>query len=61
MLGDAIATGDAPRTFVISEKARVTGKVWGGHVIINGRVIGPVRCNDLRELQPRARVVGDVR
>ncbi len=28
---------------------------------INGRVIGPVRCNDLRELQPRARVVGDVR
>ncbi len=61
VLGDVIATGDASSILVISEKARVTGKVWGGHVIINGSVTGPVRSDDLLELQPKARIVGDVR
>ncbi len=61
VLGDVIATGDAPSILVISEKARVTGKVCGGHVIINGSVTGPVRSDDLLELQPKARIVGDVR
>ncbi len=30
-------------------------------MIINGRVIGPVQCDDLLELQPKARIEGDVR
>jgi cytoskeletal protein CcmA (bactofilin family) len=30
-------------------------------VIINGTVIGPVECDDLLELQPKARIQGDVR
>jgi cytoskeletal protein CcmA (bactofilin family) len=30
-------------------------------VIINGEVLGPVVCEELLELQPKARVVGDVR
>ena len=46
---------------VISEKARVHGKVKAGHVIINGEVLGPIQCDELLELQPKARVVGDVR
>ena len=45
---------------VISEKARVTGKVRAGHVIINGSVVGPVTAEDLLELQPKARILGDV-
>jgi len=61
VLGDVIAVGDGPSILVISEKARVTGKVSGGHVIINGSVNGPVRSTDLLELQPRASIVGDVR
>ena len=46
---------------VISEKARVHGEVKGGHVIINGEVLGPVHSSELLEVQPKARITGDVR
>jgi cytoskeletal protein CcmA (bactofilin family) len=59
--GDVVAVGEARNLLVISEKARVVGKVKGGHVIINGTVIGPVECDELLELQPKARIEGDVR
>lgn len=59
--GDVIAQGDAVSVLVISEKARVCGKVKAAHVIINGIVEGPVVAEDLLELQPRARIVGNVR
>jgi len=59
--GDVVAVGEARTLLVISEKARVVGKVKGGHVIINGTVVGPVECDDLLELQPKARIHGDVR
>lgn len=58
--GNVTSTGDARSLLVISEKARVHGKVRAGHVIINGVVEGPVRAEDLLELQPKARIVGDV-
>ena len=59
--GDVVAVGDGPSMVVISENARVHGKVMAGHVIINGEVIGPVESFDLLELQSKARIVGDVR
>jgi cytoskeletal protein CcmA (bactofilin family) len=58
--GDVLAVGGANSLLVISEKARVHGRVKAGHVIINGQVVGPIHCDDLLELQPKARVVGDV-
>ena len=61
VLGDVTALGDGSSILVISEKARVTGKVSGGHVIINSTVNGPIRSTELLELQPRAVIVGDVR
>lgn len=61
VLGDVIGIGDGPNILVISEKARVTGKVTGGHLIINGTVHGPIRSTELLELQPKASIVGDVR
>jgi len=61
VIGDVIAVGDSPSILVISEKARVTGRVRGGHVIINGQVNGPIQSDELLELQPQARIVGDVR
>ena len=45
----------------MGEKARVLGKVKAGHVIINGSVLGPVESDELLELQPKARITGDVR
>jgi cytoskeletal protein CcmA (bactofilin family) len=61
VVGDVFGTGEASSILVISEKARVTGKVKAGHVIVNGEVRGPVESSELLELQPRARIVGDVR
>ena len=59
VLGDVVAT-DPSSLLVISENARVQGKVMAGHVIINGSVQGPVVATMLLELQPKARIVGDV-
>jgi len=61
VIGDVVASGDLPTMLVISEKARISGKVKGAHVIINGHVRGPVLSTVLLELQPMARIVGDVR
>jgi cytoskeletal protein CcmA (bactofilin family) len=61
VVGDVFGAAEGHSILVISEKARVTGKVKAGHVIINGEVNGPVESTELLELQPRARIVGDVR
>jgi cytoskeletal protein CcmA (bactofilin family) len=58
--GDVVADND-DSIVVISERARIHGKVKASHVIINGTVVGPVECDQLLELQPKARIVGDVR
>jgi cytoskeletal protein CcmA (bactofilin family) len=58
--GDVVADND-DSIVVISERARIQGKVKASHVIINGTVVGPVECGQLLELQPKARIVGDVR
>lgn len=61
VVGNIFATGDRHTMLVISEKAKVTGRIRAGHVIINGLVVGPVESEDLLELQPKARIVGDVK
>lgn len=61
VLGDVLPQGDGASLLVISERARVRGKVKAAHVIINGEVDGPVESTDLLELQPKARILGDVR
>ncbi|MBK9132783.1 MAG: polymer-forming cytoskeletal protein [Betaproteobacteria bacterium] len=59
--GDVIVAGDGHSILVISEKAQVVGKVMAAHVIINGEVQGPIVCHEMLELQPKARVTGDIR
>ncbi len=59
--GDVVAEGPARSILVVSENARVHGKVKAAHVIINGEVCGPVHSDEMLELQPKARVTGDVR
>lgn len=59
--GDVIAGAVDTSILVISEKAKVVGKVKAGHVIINGHVTGPVQADVLLELQPKAVIVGDVK
>ena len=47
-------------TLVLSEHARIEGAVSVSHLVINGTVMGPVTTSEFLELQPRARVTGDV-
>jgi cytoskeletal protein CcmA (bactofilin family) len=58
--GDVVASDDVHSILVISEKARIVGKVRAAHVIINGAVEGPIVADELLELQPKAVIVGDV-
>jgi len=58
--GNVCAEKDAPSTLVISEQARIEGQIDVAHVVINGTVVGPVSATDSLELQPSARVTGDV-
>jgi cytoskeletal protein CcmA (bactofilin family) len=58
--GDVVGLPDAPSILVIAETAEVLGAVVADHVIINGRVHGPVVARHLLELQPKAQIVGEV-
>ncbi|GAB3652961.1 bactofilin family protein [Ramlibacter alkalitolerans] len=54
------ANGEAGSLLVISEGAVVEGGLKADHVIINGTVKGSVEARELLELQPKARIEGDV-
>ena len=58
--GNVIAATGEPSTLVIGEQAEVQGEVRVSHVVINGKVTGPVIADGYLELQPKARVIGDV-
>ena len=58
--GNVVAANGEPSTLVISEQAEVDGEIRVSHVVVNGKVSGPVVANDYLELQPKARVLGDV-
>jgi cytoskeletal protein CcmA (bactofilin family) len=45
---------------VISETGVVEGEVHATHVVVAGRISGPVHAAELLELQPKAKVAGDV-
>ncbi len=58
--GNVAAVGDSPSTLVLSENARIEGKIRVSHVVINGTVVGPVHASEYVELQSKCRVTGDV-
>ncbi|NEX64243.1 bactofilin family protein [Noviherbaspirillum galbum] len=58
--GNVIADPEEPSMLVISEHARIEGEVRVAHLVVNGEIIGPVHSSELLELQPKARITGDV-
>jgi cytoskeletal protein CcmA (bactofilin family) len=58
--GNVSASIGQASILVISETAVVSGEVRADHIIVNGTVRGPVHANDLLELQPKAKVEGNV-
>ena len=58
--GDIHANTEQPSLLVVSESAVVEGEIHADHVIINGKVNGPVYASELLELQPKAQIQGDI-
>ncbi len=52
--------GKPASLLVISEQARLEGEVVAAQAIVNGTVLGTVQVSDRLELQPKARITGDV-
>jgi len=60
ILGRVTAEPGASSTLVLSEHARIEGEVTVGHLIVNGTINGPVHATEFLEMQPKARISGDV-
>lgn len=60
VIGNIRAAEASASILVISEIACVTGEVVADHIIINGTVKGPIHARKMLELQPKARIEGDV-
>ena len=60
VVGNIYAKSDQASILVISETASITGEVHADHIIINGMLKGPVHARVMLELQPKARIQGDV-
>jgi len=60
LVGDIVANEDLPSILVVSESASITGALHADHIIVSGTVKGPVHANVMLELQPKARIEGDV-
>jgi cytoskeletal protein CcmA (bactofilin family) len=58
--GNVVSAGDQPGMLVISEQAEIVGEIRVNHVIVNGRVTGPIYASDSLDLQTKAHVTGDV-
>jgi cytoskeletal protein CcmA (bactofilin family) len=59
IVGDVRSTVE-PSILVVSESGRVQGALHASHVIVNGTVEGPVHAAELLEVQPKARIMGNV-
>jgi cytoskeletal protein CcmA (bactofilin family) len=58
--GNVVADSGESSMLVISENAKVEGEVRVAHLVVNGEIVGPVYSSELLELQPKARITGDV-
>jgi cytoskeletal protein CcmA (bactofilin family) len=60
VIGSVIAEGGQGSYLVVAEHARIEGEVRCDHLIVNGEISGNVHVAELLEIQPKARIVGDV-
>ena len=58
--GNINAEQGQPSVLVISEHAKIIGEIRAVHVIFNGEIVGDVHSAEMLELQPKARITGNV-
>lgn len=56
---EAVA-GASASMLVLSDQARIEGGVSVAHLVLNGTIVGPVTVTETLEMQPKARILGDV-
>lgn len=60
VVGNVLASEAVASILVISDSASVAGAITADHIIINGTVKGPIHARKMLELQPKARIEGDI-
>ena len=58
--GSVSEQNGTPSTLILSEHGKVEGAVTAAKIVINGKVIGPVKSSHFIELQTKARITGDL-
>ena len=58
--GNIAALEHQPSILVVAETAAVRGNITADHIIVNGTIKGTVTARLMLELQPNARIEGDV-
>jgi cytoskeletal protein CcmA (bactofilin family) len=58
--GSVTEPNASPSTLILSEHGRIEGAVNASKIVINGKVVGPVKAGQFIELQAKARITGDV-
>ncbi|MCX7170416.1 MAG: polymer-forming cytoskeletal protein [Proteobacteria bacterium] len=59
ILGDVTCDADISGTLVVGQPGNVTGTIRAPHIIVGGRVTGPVHSSESIEIQPGASLAGD--
>ncbi len=60
VLGDVSCAADAQGTLVVGESGNVAGTITAPHVVVGGRISGPVHSSESIEVLQGASVAGDV-
>ena len=58
--GNISEQNGSPSTIIVSEHGRIEGAVTAAKIVLNGKVIGPVKSSQFIELQTKARITGDL-
>ena len=58
--GNIIEPNNTPSTLILSEHGKIEGAISASRIIINGKVMGPIKACQFVELQAKAHITGDV-
>ena len=58
--GSVSEQNSTPSTLILSEHGKIEGAVTAAKIVLNGKVIGPVKSSHFIELQTKARITGDL-
>ena len=58
--GSVSEQNGTPSTLILSEHGKIEGAVTAAKIVLNGKVIGPVKSSHFIELQTKARITGDL-